>query len=103
MNAATQCVWLQGILWELDVALDSPTVIWCENKSEINISIDTLQIKRKKHIEIDMHYIRILVNDREIDLQYLPSVKQTVDIFTKCFIENTFTYLISLLGVSDAW
>ena len=37
MNAATQCVWLQGILWELDVVLDSPTVIWFENKTEIKI------------------------------------------------------------------
>ena len=40
MNATTQCVWLQGILWELGIALDSPTIIWCDNKSEINISTD---------------------------------------------------------------
>ena len=37
MNATTQCVWLQGILRELGVSLDSPTVIWCENKIKINI------------------------------------------------------------------
>ena len=40
VNAATQCVWLQGILWELGVAFNSPIVIWCDNKSEINISIN---------------------------------------------------------------
>ena len=34
VNAATQCVWLQIIPWELGVALDSPTVIWCDNKIE---------------------------------------------------------------------
>ena len=38
VNAITQSVWLQGILRELGVAFDSPTVIWCENKSAINIS-----------------------------------------------------------------
>ena len=40
MNAATQCLWLQVILRELGVSFDSPTVIWCDNKSAINISTD---------------------------------------------------------------
>ena len=29
VNATTQYVWLQGILWELGVAFDSPIFIWC--------------------------------------------------------------------------
>ena len=57
VNAATQCVWLQGILGELGFAFDSPTVIWCDNQSEIKISIDLVQTQRTKHIEIHMHYI----------------------------------------------
>ena len=44
VNATTQCVWLQGILRELDVALDSPTIIWCDNQSEIKIYTDLVQI-----------------------------------------------------------
>ena len=40
VNAATQCVWLQGILVELGFAFDSSIVIWCDNKSAINIYID---------------------------------------------------------------
>ena len=103
VNAATQCVWLQGILRELGVALDSPTVIWCDNQSAIKISTDPVQRQRTKHIEIHMHYIRGLVHDQVIALQYCPSAKQTVDIFTKCFTEKNFTYLRSLLGVNDAW
>ena len=103
MNGATQCVWLQGILWELDVALDSPIVIWCDNKREINISIDPLQTQSEKHIEIHMHYIWILVHDRVIALQYFPSAEQTTDIFTKCFTDKTFTYMISIIGVGETW
>ena len=85
MNAATQCVWLQGILWELGIALDSPTVIWCDNKSAINISIDPVQRQKTKHIEIHMHCIQGLVHDWMITLQYFPSTEQTAYIFTKCF------------------
>ena len=103
VNAATQCVWLQGILGELGFALDSPIVICYENKSEIHISTDIIQIYRINHIDIYMNYIRILVHEQVISLQYCPYVEQTADIFTKRFKENTFTYLRSLLGVGDIW
>ena len=79
---ATQYVWLQGILGELGFAFDSPTVIYCDNKIEINISTDLVQRHRTKHIEIYMHYIRILVHEEVILLQYFPSAEQTADIFT---------------------
>jgi hypothetical protein len=103
VNAATQCVWLQGILAEFGIVFDSPTILWCDNQSTIKISTDPVQRQRTKHIEIHMHYIRGLVHDRTIALQYCPSSEQTADIFTKCFTEKTFTHLRSLLGVSDAW
>ena len=37
---ATQCVWLQGILWEFGVTIDSPTEIWVDNQISIKIYID---------------------------------------------------------------
>ena len=50
-----------------------------------------------KHIEIHMHYIRDLVNDRVIDLQFRPSAEQTANIFTK----QKFRSLRDRLGVKD--
>ena len=85
VNAATQCVWLQGILWEFGVTIDSPTKIWVENKSSIKIYTDPVQRQRKKHIDIHMHYIQGLVHDKVISLQYCPSTEQIADIFTKVF------------------
>ena len=68
VNTATKCVWLQGFIRELGVAFDSPTVIWCENKSKINISTDPFHRHRIKRIEIHMHYIRSLVHDQVTSL-----------------------------------
>ena len=42
VNAATQCVWLQGILREFGVTIDSPTNIWVGNQSAIKISTDPI-------------------------------------------------------------
>ena len=64
--------------------------------------MDPVTGQRTKHEEIHMRYIRELVHDRTIILQYCPTDEQIADIFTKSFSEKKFTYLRSLLGVSSS-
>ena len=73
MNACIQAVWLQGILSEFDLGSTLSIVLFCDNKSSINISTDPVTRKRTKHVEIHMHYIRELVHDKTIILQYCPT------------------------------
>ena len=40
VNAATQCLWLQGILGEFGIETNNYTVIYCDNQSTIRISSD---------------------------------------------------------------
>ena len=84
-------------------------VLFYENQSAIKISMDPVTRKRTKHVEIHMHYIRELVHDRAIIMQYCPIIMQycltdeeIANIFTKRFLEKKFTYLHSLLGVSSS-
>ena len=101
VNACIQTVWMQDILAEFDIGRTTSTVIFCDNHSAIKISTDLVQRQRTKHIEIHMHYIRELVHDRTIVLQYFPTDEQFADIFTKSFTEKKFSYCCSLLGVSS--
>ena len=48
-----------------------------------------------------MHYIRELIHDRVISLQYFPIEQQVVDIFTKSFTEKKFLELRAMLGVVE--
>ena len=93
VNACIQAVWLQGILLEFDLGSNLSNVIFYNNQSAINISLDPVTRQRTKHVEIHMHYIRELVHDRTIILQYCPTDEQIANIFTKIFSENNFTYL----------
>ena len=102
VNACIQEVWLQGILSEFDLGNTLSTVLFCDNPSAIKISTDPVTRQRTKHVEIHMHYIRELVHDRTIILQYCPTDEQIAEIFTKRFSKNKFTYLHSLLGVSSS-
>ena len=102
MNAYIQAVWLQGILSEFDLGITLSTVLFCDNKSAIKISTDPVTRQRTKHVEIHMHYIRELVHDMTIILQYCPTDEQIEHIFTNIFLEKKFNYLRSLLGVSPS-
>eukprot|EP00253_Pinus_taeda_P016560 PITA_16560 len=101
VNITIQDLWLQHFLTELGVQFHQPIVIWCDNQSTLKFCRDPVQRQRTKHIEIHMHYIRDLVHDRVIDLQFSPSAKQTTDIFTKTFTEQKFRSLRDRLGVKD--
>ena len=101
MNAATQCIWLQGLLSEFGIQYQMSTVIFCDNQGTIQISTDLVQRQRTKHIEIHMHYIWGLIHDRVISLQYCPTEQQVADIFTKSFTEKKFSDLRDLLVVVE--
>ena len=101
VNAATQCLWLQGILEESSFESETSPFIYYENKRTIRISTNLVQKQQTKHIDIHMHYIRELVHDGTIALLYYTSSEQVANIFTKVFCEKTFINLKSLLGIID--
>ena len=85
MNVCIQTVWLQGILSEFDIGSTLSIVLFFDSQSDIKISTDTVTKQRTKHVEIHMHYIRELVHDKTIILQYYPTDEKIADIFTKIF------------------
>ena len=101
VNAATQCLWLQGLLGECGFEWEYSTTIYCDNQSTIRIYNDPVQNQRTKHIQIHMHYIRELVHDGTIHLLFSSSSEQVADIFTKAFCEKTFSNIKSILGITD--
>eukprot|EP00253_Pinus_taeda_P016659 PITA_16659 len=101
VNITIQDLWLQHFLTELGVQFRQSIVIWCDNQSTLKFCRDPVQQQQTKHIEIHMHYIRDLVHDQVIDLQFCPSVEQIADIFTKTFTEQKFRSLHDRRGVKD--
>ena len=52
-----------------------------------------------KHIAIKYHYLRVLVQDKEVKMDYVNTKKQLVDIFTKALPKEPHEYLRTKLGV----
>jgi hypothetical protein len=55
----------------------------CDNKGVIKLAKDLVFHECTKHVDIHCHFIRHLVEDGSIELQYCPTEDQTADILTK--------------------
>ena len=73
--------------------------IFCDNISAIEITENPVQHSKTKHIDIKYHFIREHVMEGTVELHFVPSEKQIIDIFTKALDESTFTRLVSELGM----
>ncbi|GJV81695.1 hypothetical protein Tco_1517565 [Tanacetum coccineum] len=72
--------------------------IFCENTSVIAISNNLVLHSRRKHIDIRYHFIRDHILKGDIELHFVPTDMQLVDIFTKPLAEPSFTRLVTELG-----
>ena len=74
-------------------------IIHCDNTSAINISKNPVMHTKTKHIAIKYHFVRELVQDKEIRLEYVNTKEKIVGIFTKSLPEDALSYLRGKLGV----
>jgi hypothetical protein len=54
-----------------------------------------------KHVEIHAHYLRDLVYENILSLEYCRTNDQVVDIFTKHLIEAIFFKLCMMFGIQE--
>ena len=73
--------------------------IYCDNTSAINISKNPVQHSRTKHIEIRHHFIRELVEDGNLTLEFIHTDDQKVDLFTKPLESKRFEFFRQNIGV----
>ena len=101
-SVACQAVWMRRVLKDLSHNHQGPTTIFCDNNSAIALSKNHVFHKRAKHIDIRFHFIRELVNNKEICLEFCRSEDQHAHIFTKPLAKETFQYLRSYLGMTSS-
>jgi hypothetical protein len=75
--------------------------IHCDNTSAINISKNSVQHSRTKHIDIRHHFIHDLVESRVVSLSFIPTDNQLADILTKPLDGSRFKSLRKAIGVCD--
>ena len=85
-------VWLHKILEDLFVHVLDSTISHYSNQSCVKISDNPVFHDKSNHIEIKYHYIRDMVQRKEVLVQYLPTDEQVVDVLTKPLTKMKFEY-----------
>ena len=96
-----EAVWLRKLLAGLFGQILEPTVIHCDNLSCVQMSMNHVFHDKSKHIEIRYHFIRDMVQKGAVELQYIPTDDQTVDVLTKPLPRVKFEYFRGRLGVEE--
>nr|GFA20194.1 hypothetical protein [Tanacetum cinerariifolium] len=73
--------------------------IYCDSKLAIAISCNPVQHSRTKHIAVRYHFIKERVENGTIELYFVKTDYQLVDIFTKSLLADHFNYLVRRLGM----
>lgn len=80
-TAARELVWLLNILKEFKPGIQPRLLM--DNQAAIRLSNNPEHYKRTKHIAVKYHYIRELVMEKKIVLEYIDTLNQVADMFTK--------------------
>ena len=75
-------LWLKLLLAELEVPLQRPLEVFCDNKVAISISHNPVHHGRTKYVEVDSHFIKEKI-EGVIKITYVPIAEQTANLLTK--------------------
>ena len=75
--------------------------LYCDNTSAINLTENPIQHSKTKHIEIRHHFIRDHIQKGDIEIMFLKTENQLVDLFTKSLARDRFNKLRIELDIID--
>lgn len=101
VGSSCQAIWMQRVLKKIGYMGSESTVIFCDNSSTIKLARNLVMHGRSKHIDVRYHFLRELVNNGVVQLQFCGTRQQIADIFTKPLKLELFRELRRRLGVCE--
>lgn len=96
-SAASDITWLRQLLKDFGLHQTSPTPLYCDNVSAMDLANNPIFHARTKHIEVDYHYILDCIQKKEIEIHYTSTVDQLADLFTKILPSTVAFHHIQIL------
>nr|GEX79700.1 retrovirus-related Pol polyprotein from transposon TNT 1-94 [Tanacetum cinerariifolium] len=98
VGCCANILWMKSQLADYDIIYEK-VPIFSDNTNAIAISNNLVLHSRTKHNDIRYHFIRDHILKGDIELHFIPTQYQLVDIFTKHLDGPTFKRLIVELGM----
>nr|GFA83288.1 retrovirus-related Pol polyprotein from transposon TNT 1-94 [Tanacetum cinerariifolium] len=97
-GCCAQILWMRSQLSDYGLAFNKIPMYY-DNKSAIALCCNNVQHSRSKHIDIRYHFIKEQVENGVIELYFVNTENQLVDLFTKALGRDTIEFLTNKLGM----
>jgi hypothetical protein len=95
----TEELWIHQLLEDIGLHVQNLTTIYCDNQRAIQVVENIFSHSKMKYVDMHAHYLRQLVHDNVISLEYCIIEDQVAHIFTKPLVEEIFIKLCVILGI----
>ena len=98
--AAKETVWVIRVLTEAGFGPDDPVRIKSDNQSAIKWATgERCPSGRAKHIDVRVHFVRNLVKENKIEIEYVPTELNDADMLTKPLGPKILGGIIDRIGI----
>ena len=102
-NATKEILWIRNFWAKINGKLIfDPTLLRANNQGVIQLSNNNKFHACTKHIDVRYHFIHEALENKLLEIKYVPTDKKIVDIFTKPLSRLLFEKFREMLGLSYA-
>lgn len=93
-----EAIWLKGFVSELGID-NVQAVVHCDSQGAIQLSRNSIFHERTKHINVKLHFIRDIVQSKEIEIKQVDTKDNAADMLTKVLPSFDFENCLGILGI----
>ncbi|KAL0560812.1 hypothetical protein IC582_001226 [Cucumis melo] len=92
-------IWFEKVLSDLHQECETPLKLFCDNKATISIANNPVQHARTKHVEIDRHFIKEILDSGSICIPYIPQADRLLMSSPRGFLDHLTFVLASWISL----
>lgn len=100
-DAAKEAVYLISFMKELGLKEQANVYLYNDNQGARELAHNPVYHGRSKHIDIRHHFIREVLNEHPVKLEYLPTEEMVADVLTKELPRRKHEFCVHRLGLKD--
>ena len=101
-ESAKSGLYFNNLLKEINLATSYMNLCG-DNMSALTLSAHKAVHQKTKHIDVKYHFLRGLVSNKDVKLNYVNTKFNTADLVTKIVVTTTFGTLISLITATKTF
>ena len=98
-HARKEAVWLQRLCSSMGL-IQGAIRIYCDSQSAIFLAKNPAYDSETKHIDVQYHFVRDMIEDKKVLLVKVDNLKYTADALTKSVSSEKLSWCRETMGVS---